>query len=119
MDPHLAQSIMTMALKIGLVLGPIFVAFYRKDRDAFQRLLTAVPAIYESVMQERRRIAEGKAAELPAGAQKARTDPLGRALEKAAEQNKGKLTAVQEARLRTEFQAMHERNTARVKSLPK
>jgi hypothetical protein len=95
---ELISGATTVVLKLLLIMGPVFVAFYRKDRDALERLLKAIPDIYDTVDQERRR--KGLTA-IP--------DPLKRGLELAAEHLGRALSPPEAARVRDALRARHER----------
>ncbi len=87
---------------VWTVLGtlfPVFIAFYRRDRDALERLLKAVPDIWDVVQREKRKERVGIRV----------VDPLARALELAAGQVQRSLTPVETARVKTAIVAYNER----------
>jgi hypothetical protein len=88
-----------VVMGIGAIIFPILVAFYRKDRDALERLIASVPSLYNVIEQERRRKI------LPVTA-----DKLTRGVELAEERVAGrKLKPIEEQRVRLELQAQHEK----------
>ena len=95
--PEILDAGLTVVIKALVILLPIFVAFYRKDRDALNRLLVAVPEIYDVVSQERRK--QNKPA---------LDNPLGRALELAKGVVQRPLTQAETDRMRIALQAHHE-----------
>lgn len=98
MDVNLLSEGLTVAIKGLLILGPVLFAFWRKDKDAMERLLSAIPDIFDAVQQERRRL--GKPA---------LDNPLKRALGLASDVVGRDLSSQEAARVTTALNAHHER----------
>lgn len=96
------EHILGMGVGIGAILGPIFVAFYRKDRDALQRLLAAIPDIWNLVQKEREK---GSPATAKVNAQ---SNPLGRAIEVAGDIHGRALNATEKARVEAALKSVTE-----------
>jgi hypothetical protein len=101
MNPKTLEAILKatdVALQVLAKLAPPFFAFLRRDSGALALLLKAIPDIYATVEQERRK------AGLPAI-----PDPIKRGLELAAEYVGRALTEAEMARVRDALRAHHER----------
>lgn len=101
MNPTLEQAVRlaTLLAEIVVILAPVLIAFYLKDKDALKRAIEAVPDVYRVVLRERTR--EG-------GLEIAKTDPMGMALSAMATAFGNRVVQKNADLFRLKIQATHD-----------
>lgn len=94
-----------LVVELGLILAPVLYAFAVRDKAAMQKLLAALPDVYDVVLQERRRALAGKGSD-PG-------DPLKRALVIAQQVAGRSLRPAERSLVEAKLRAEHERRAHR------